>query len=47
MNENPRYIAILVKYTKRLYIKKALLKNKNRTIKPVLKLQEDKAANNY
>jgi hypothetical protein len=45
MNENPRHIATLAKYTKRPYIKEALLKNKDRTIKPVLKLWEDKAAN--
>jgi hypothetical protein len=47
MNENPRYIATLAKYTKRPYIKEALLKNKDRTTKPALKPQEDKAANNY
>jgi hypothetical protein len=47
MNENPRHIATLAKYTKRPYIKEALLKNKDRTTKPVPKPQEDKAANNY
>jgi hypothetical protein len=47
INKNPEYIATLAKHTKRLYIKKALLKNKDRTIKPVPKPQEDKAANSY
>jgi hypothetical protein len=46
MNENPRHTATLAKCTKCPYIKEALLKNKDRTIKPVLKLQEDKAVNN-
>jgi hypothetical protein len=45
MNENLRHIATLVKYTKCLYIKEVLLKNKDRTIKPVPKPQEDKAVN--
>ena len=47
MNENLRYIATLVKYIKRLYIKEVLLKNGDRTIKPVLKPQEEKVVNNY
>ena len=47
MNKNPRYTATLVKCTKRPYVKEALLKNRDRTIKPVLKPQEEKAANSY
>jgi hypothetical protein len=47
MNENFGYIATLVKCTKRPYIKEALLKNKDGTIKPVPKPQEDKAVNSY
>jgi hypothetical protein len=47
MNENPRHIATLVKHTKHPYVKEALLKNRDGTIKPVLKPQEDKAANSY
>jgi hypothetical protein len=47
MNKNSRHIATLVKRIKHPYIKKVLLKNKDGTIKPVLKPQEDKAANSY
>ena len=37
MNKNFRYIAILVKHTKRPYIKETLLKNGDGTTKPVPK----------
>ena len=37
MNKTPKYTAILTKYTKCPYVKEALLKNRNRTIKLVLK----------
>jgi hypothetical protein len=37
MNKNPKYIAILAKRTKRPYIKKALLNDKDGTTKPALK----------
>ena len=47
MNENPRYTIILIKCIKRLYVKEALLKNRDGTTKPVLKLQEEKAVNSY
>ena len=47
INKNLKYIATLVKCIKHPYIKEALLKNGNRTIKPVPKLQEEKTANSY
>jgi hypothetical protein len=42
MNEKPKYIATLAKRTKRPYVKKALLKNGDGTIKLALKLQKKK-----
>ena len=44
INKNPRYIATLAKYIKRPYIKRALLKNGDRTTKLGLKPQKKKAA---
>ena len=44
INKNPRYIATPAKRTKRPYIKKALLKNRDRTTKLALKPRKKKAA---
>ena len=47
INKNPRHIATPVKRTKRPYIKKALLKNRDRTTKLGLKPRKKKAADSY
>jgi hypothetical protein len=47
MNKKPKYIATLAKYTKRPYIKKASLKDGDRTTKLALKPRRKKAADSY
>ena len=42
MNKKPEYAATLAKRTKRPYIKKALLKDRDRTIKLALKPRRKK-----
>ena len=44
INKNPRYAATLAKHTKRPYIKKALLKNRDGTTKLGLKPRKKKVA---
>ena len=47
MNKKPKHTATLAKRTKCPYIKKALLKDGDRTTKPALKPRRKKAVNSY